>query len=277
MVQDAYTRSLALWRGTAAEDVPTGPALREVVARLTDQYLSAVEEHTEIQLAQGRPMATIKRLRELIRQHPLRERLYGQLMVALYRCGDVVGALDVFGVARRVLAEELGLDPGPELRCLHQAVLRRDADLMSLVGPRAGEEAVSMRAGKDGENGEDTAAVRAGKDGAAVRVDEDTAVVRAGDERPPPPPASPGARGVRGPVGRARPDAHRAVRRLGDPHRAACAGAARPGRGRQVGAGAAGGVRGDRPLRRRPALRRPAGIEPGSAAPASRRGARPFS
>lgn len=187
--QDAHTRALALWRGTAAEDVPTGPALREVVARLTDRYLSAVEEHTEIQLAQGRPMATIGRLRELIGQHPLRERLHGQLMVALYRCGDVVGALDVFGAARRVLAEELGLDPGPELRRLHQAVLRRDADLMSPVGPRTGEDAVSMRAGADGE---DTAAVRAGKDGedgegtAAVRVGEDTAVVRTGDERPRP-------------------------------------------------------------------------------------------
>ncbi|SNS76172.1 DNA-binding transcriptional activator of the SARP family [Streptosporangium subroseum] len=201
--QDAYTRALALWRGPAAEDVPAGPALREVVARLTDQYLSAVEEHTEIQLAQGRPMATVKRLRELIGRYPLRERLYGQLMVALYRCGDVVGALDVFGAARRVLAEELGLDPGPELRRLHQAVLRRDTDLMSPVGPRTGEDAVSMRAGADGE---DTAAVRAdedaaavqdgkdrdgedgedGEDAAAVRVGEDVAVVRTGDERPRP-------------------------------------------------------------------------------------------
>lgn len=61
--QDAYTRALALWRGTAAEDVPAGPTLREVVARLTDQYLSAVEEHTEIQLAQDRPMATVPRRR----------------------------------------------------------------------------------------------------------------------------------------------------------------------------------------------------------------------
>ncbi|WP_162641591.1 BTAD domain-containing putative transcriptional regulator [Streptosporangium sp. 'caverna'] len=166
--RDAYTRALALWRGTAAEDVPTGPALREVVARLTDQYLSAVEEHTEIQLAQGRPMATIGRLRELIGQHPLRERLHGQLMVALYRCGDVVGALDVFGAARRVLAEELGLDPGPELCRLHQAVLRRDEDLMSPVRTRAGEDAAN---------------VRAGEDATAVRAGEDTAAVRAGDER----------------------------------------------------------------------------------------------
>lgn len=136
--QDAYARALALWRGTAAEDVPLGPALREVIARLTDQYLSAVEEHTEIQLMLGGHTKAVRRLRELIGQHPLRERLYGQLMVALYRCGDVVGALDVFGMARRVLAEELGLDPGPDLRRLQQAVLRRDADLLSPDRPPTG-------------------------------------------------------------------------------------------------------------------------------------------
>lgn len=148
--QDAYTRALALWRGGAAEDAPLGPTLREVVARLTDQYLSAVEEYTEIQLALGSPTTAVRRLRELIGRYPLRERLYGRLMVALYRCGDVAGALDVFGVARRILAEELGLDPGPELRLLHQAVLRRDADLMVLGGPPAGGDAVTVGAAVSG-------------------------------------------------------------------------------------------------------------------------------
>ncbi|OUC99215.1 hypothetical protein CA984_04030 [Streptosporangium minutum] len=140
--QDAYTRALALWRGGVAEDAPLGPTLREVVTRLTDQYLSAVEEYTEIQLALGSPTTAATRLRELIGRYPLRERLHGQLMVALYRCGDVAGALDVFGMARRVLAEELGLDPGPELRRLHQAVLRRDADLMAPGRPPTGGDAV---------------------------------------------------------------------------------------------------------------------------------------
>ncbi|MGV9777622.1 AfsR/SARP family transcriptional regulator, partial [Streptosporangium sp. NPDC003464] len=149
--QNAYTRALALWRGRAAEDAPLGPTLREVVARLTDQYLSATEEYTEIQLALGSPMAAAERLRELIGQHPLRERLYGQLMVALYRCGDVVGALDVFAMARRTLADELGLDPGPELRRLHQAVLRRDADLMTPTVPPAAPVAVSSAAPPAGD------------------------------------------------------------------------------------------------------------------------------
>ncbi|MEU0572559.1 BTAD domain-containing putative transcriptional regulator [Nonomuraea sp. NPDC005983] len=129
IAQDAYDRALALWGGMAAEDVPLGPTLREVVARLTDRYLAAVEEHAEIQLALGRYAAAATRLREVIGQYPLRERLHGQLMVALYRCGDVAGALDAFGAARRVLADELGIDPGPDLLRLHQAMLRRDTAL----------------------------------------------------------------------------------------------------------------------------------------------------
>ncbi|MFG6198146.1 BTAD domain-containing putative transcriptional regulator [Nonomuraea sp. JJY05] len=131
---DSYTRALALWQGMAAEDVPLGPTLREVVARLTDHYLSVVEEHADIQLALGRHATAAKRLREVIGQYPLRERLHGQLMVALYQSGDVVGALDAFGAARKVLADELGIDPGPDLRRLHQLILRRDPALLSEEG-----------------------------------------------------------------------------------------------------------------------------------------------
>lgn len=129
--QDAYTQALALWEGMAAEDVPLGPTLREVVARLTDNYLGVVEEHAEIQLALGGYATAAKLLREVIGQYPLRERLYGQLMVALYRSGDMAGALEAFAAARRVLADELGIDPGPDLCRLQQAILRRDAALLS--------------------------------------------------------------------------------------------------------------------------------------------------
>ncbi|MGW5686445.1 BTAD domain-containing putative transcriptional regulator [Nonomuraea sp. NPDC003754] len=129
--EESFTRALALWDGTAAEDVPLGPTLREVVARLTDHYLGVVEEHADIQLALGKNATAATRLREVIGQYPLRERLHGQLMVALYRSGDVVGALEAFGAARRVLADELGIDPGPDLRLLQQAILRRDAGLLA--------------------------------------------------------------------------------------------------------------------------------------------------
>ncbi|NUW30598.1 tetratricopeptide repeat protein [Nonomuraea sp. SMC257] len=149
---DAYSRALSLWEGMAAEDVPLGPSLREVVARLSDRYLSVVEEHTEIQLLLGRYPEAVGRLREVVAQYPLRERLHGQLMVALYRSGDVVGALEAFAVARRVLAEELGIDPGPDLLRLQQAVLRRDAGLLAPpVEPAPGERgAVTCGPGERG-------------------------------------------------------------------------------------------------------------------------------
>ncbi|MEU4696816.1 AfsR/SARP family transcriptional regulator [Nonomuraea dietziae] len=129
--EEAFTRALALWDGTAAEDVPLGPTLREVVARLTEHYLGVVEEHADVQLALGKNATAATRLREVIGQYPLRERLHAQLMVALYRSGDVVGALDAFGAARRILADELGIDPGPDLRRLQQAILRRDTALLT--------------------------------------------------------------------------------------------------------------------------------------------------
>ncbi|KAB8195895.1 hypothetical protein FH608_010425 [Nonomuraea phyllanthi] len=126
--EDAYGRALGIWRGSPAEDVPLGPALRNVVAHLTDRYLTTVEEHVDVQLALGSHRAAVDRLRDLTRRHPLRERLHGQLMVALCRCGDVAGALEAFAAARLALADELGLDPGAELRGLHRAILNGDAD-----------------------------------------------------------------------------------------------------------------------------------------------------
>ncbi|MFC5834832.1 AfsR/SARP family transcriptional regulator [Nonomuraea insulae] len=126
---DEFAAALALWRGTPVEDVPLGPSLREVVAHLTERYLSTVEEFTEVQFALGRHAAAAERLRALTVRHPLREGLRGRLMVALYRCGDVAGALDAFRTARQALADELDVEPGPELRHLHQAILRREPDV----------------------------------------------------------------------------------------------------------------------------------------------------
>ncbi|MFC5834838.1 AfsR/SARP family transcriptional regulator [Nonomuraea insulae] len=123
----AYAHALGMWRGTPAQDVPLGPALRNVVADLTDRYLSAVEEHIDVQLALGAHRAAAVRLRALTGRYPLREHLHAQLMLALYRCGDVQGALEAFSAARQALAEELGLDPGAELRRLHRAILSHDA------------------------------------------------------------------------------------------------------------------------------------------------------
>ncbi|GAA3654975.1 hypothetical protein GCM10022224_017570 [Nonomuraea antimicrobica] len=124
--EDAYDRALGIWRGTPAADVPLGPVLRNVVADLTDRYLSTVEEHIDVRLALGSHRVEADRLRDLTARYPLRERLHGQLMVALHRCGDVAGALEAFATARRALADRLGLDPGAELRRLHRSILNGD-------------------------------------------------------------------------------------------------------------------------------------------------------
>ncbi|TCO48871.1 AfsR/SARP family transcriptional regulator [Actinocrispum wychmicini] len=126
----ALRAALALWRGTAAEDVPTGPTLRAAVARLTELHLGTIVDHVEVELASGRHAEVSADLRRWITRYPLRERLHGQLMLALYRSGDVPGALTAFTEARDTLANELGIDPGPELSRLHQQILRRDPLLM---------------------------------------------------------------------------------------------------------------------------------------------------
>ncbi|ONI74738.1 hypothetical protein ALI144C_38680 [Actinosynnema sp. ALI-1.44] len=125
----AFGEALGLWRGPAASGVPLGPVLGETVARLTEQYLAVAEDYAEVQLATGGHAEVTARLRGWIRQHPLRERLHSQLVLALYRSGDVPGALDAYQSARRTLADELGIDPGPELSRLHEQVLRRDPAL----------------------------------------------------------------------------------------------------------------------------------------------------
>jgi DNA-binding SARP family transcriptional activator len=126
---EAFREALELWRGEPAADVPHGPALREMVARLTGQYLATIENYVEIELAFGRHAAVVSCLRKWIAQYPLRERLHGQLMHALYRSDDVPGALQTYHQACVTLADELGIDPGPELRRLHEQILRRDPAL----------------------------------------------------------------------------------------------------------------------------------------------------
>nr|WP_052478808.1 BTAD domain-containing putative transcriptional regulator [Kibdelosporangium sp. MJ126-NF4]CEL20729.1 transcriptional regulator, SARP family [Kibdelosporangium sp. MJ126-NF4]CTQ89642.1 transcriptional regulator, SARP family [Kibdelosporangium sp. MJ126-NF4] len=125
----AFDEAVNLWRGPVAEDVPLGPVLSETAARLTEQYLAVIEDYVEVELAGGRHAEVTARLRGWIRLHPLREKLHSQLVLALYRSGDVPGALEAYQLARRVLADELGIDPGPELSRLHEQVLRRDPAL----------------------------------------------------------------------------------------------------------------------------------------------------
>jgi predicted ATPase/DNA-binding SARP family transcriptional activator len=118
--------ALDLWRGPALAEFADQPWARAEAARLEELRLAAVEALAELRLAGGGHAELVGELEALVAAHPLRERLRGQLMLALYRSGRQADALGVYGQTRATLAEELGIDPSPELQRLHQAILTQD-------------------------------------------------------------------------------------------------------------------------------------------------------
>ncbi|WP_202238745.1 AfsR/SARP family transcriptional regulator [Actinacidiphila reveromycinica] len=127
--------ALGLWRGPALADVGDAPFAGAQAARWEELRLGAVEDRVEAALALGRHRDVVAELGELVAANPLRERLRGQLMRALYGSGRQAEALAAYDVARRELADSLGTDPGPELAAVHLAVLRADPSLIP-DGPR---------------------------------------------------------------------------------------------------------------------------------------------
>jgi DNA-binding SARP family transcriptional activator len=121
--------SLALWRGRALEDLAFEPFIRDEAGRLEEARLAALEDRIDADLALGAANELVVELEALVEEHPLRERFRGQLMLALYRSGRQADALEAYREARRVLMDELGLEPSAELRGLQQAILRQDASL----------------------------------------------------------------------------------------------------------------------------------------------------
>ncbi|HEV2450674.1 MAG TPA: BTAD domain-containing putative transcriptional regulator [Streptosporangiaceae bacterium] len=138
--------ALALWRGPAADGVES-KLVQAVATRLNEKRVSLLEECIELELSLGRHADLTGDLSELVNQYPLRERLRAQHMLALYRSGRQAEALESFREARRLFIEELGLDPGEELRGLEQAVLASDPAL-DLVAPS--RLVASAPAGGDG-------------------------------------------------------------------------------------------------------------------------------
>ena len=130
--------ALALWRGTAYAEVADESWARAEAGRLAELRLSATEDRIEAELALGHHSALVPELEVLVAREPARERLAGQLMLALYRSGRQAGALAAYRAARTSLVEELGLEPGPELKRLEAAVLAHDPalDLPPQVIPR---------------------------------------------------------------------------------------------------------------------------------------------
>ncbi|MFJ3794575.1 BTAD domain-containing putative transcriptional regulator [Kitasatospora sp. NPDC090091] len=123
-----YREALALWTGTALSGVP-GPDAEQQRERLAERRLTVLEDCLELELGLGEHARLVEELTALAAEHPLREGVRALLMTALYRAGRQAEALEVFADARRVLTEEIGVEPGPELRGLQRRILRADPGL----------------------------------------------------------------------------------------------------------------------------------------------------
>jgi YVTN family beta-propeller protein len=154
---EVLRQALGLWRGPVLADLAGHAFTRPEAARLEELRLAAVEARIDADLGLGRHDALTGELERLAAEHPLRERLHGQLMLALYRCGRQADALAAYRRARGLLAEELGIDPGEPLQRLHASVLAHDpaldwkGSIPALAGVASGgaEMASAGAAGRD--------------------------------------------------------------------------------------------------------------------------------
>jgi DNA-binding SARP family transcriptional activator/tetratricopeptide (TPR) repeat protein len=126
---DVLTEALGLWRGNPLADVPSNALITAEVPRLDALRMQAQEWRMDAGLALGRHSELVGELTQLARDHPWRERFHAQLMLALYRCGRQAEALDAYQRTRRMLVDELGVEPGRELRDLQGAILAGDPGL----------------------------------------------------------------------------------------------------------------------------------------------------
>jgi len=133
--------ALACWRGAALADVVYEPFASPEAARLEDRRLSVLEDRYEAELAAGAGAGLVEQLERLVAEHPYRERPVAALMVALYRAGRQVSALELYRATRQRLADELGIEPGPRLQELQRRILNNDPALLaeSAASPRVRE------------------------------------------------------------------------------------------------------------------------------------------
>jgi DNA-binding SARP family transcriptional activator len=146
--------ALALWRGPALADVRGGSALGLEAGRLDELRVRALEERIDGDLERGRHREVVSELQALVAAHPLRERLFVLLMLALYRSGRQAEALATYRELRRRLVDELGIEPGEQMRSLEAAILRQapELDVPSRVGaavPGAAGTILVWRAGEE--------------------------------------------------------------------------------------------------------------------------------
>ena len=129
-------QALGLWRGAPLADFTFDAFAAADIARLQELRLEALEIRIDADLALGRHAALVAELEALTTEHPLRERLRAARMLALYRCGREPEALELYRETRRLLVDELGMEPSPALRELHDAILRQDPALKPPAAPR---------------------------------------------------------------------------------------------------------------------------------------------
>lgn len=130
-----FTQAVALWRDDPFPGVACDSGLANYAVCLKEEYLSALEARIAADLAVGDAAPLVSELEALIREHPYREKLWGSLMVALYRSGRQADALDAYQRVRSLLLEELGLEPGGELRRIEASILNHDAGLGFPMAP----------------------------------------------------------------------------------------------------------------------------------------------
>lgn len=123
-----YRSALALWRGPVLADVES-PLVRQAAAALNDERVQVLEQCVDVAVTQDAARALLSSLNQLAEDHPYREGLHRARMLALYRAGRYADALDAYRTVRRLLREDLGAEPGRDLRDLHRAILNRDPSL----------------------------------------------------------------------------------------------------------------------------------------------------
>src|SRR5205809_5801447 len=137
-------RALDLWRGEPLAELAFEPFAGAEVRRLEELRLVAAEDWVDAELEAGRQAELVPELEALVARHPLRERLRGQLMLALYRSGRQADALSAYQDIRRLLSDELGLEPGPQLQQLQQNILRQAAGLHPTAAAASSDEHIEQ-------------------------------------------------------------------------------------------------------------------------------------
>ncbi|GLX92275.1 AfsR/SARP family transcriptional regulator [Herbidospora sp. NBRC 101105] len=174
-------QALAVWRGGPLEEFAAYPFAQPVIAELADLRVSATEDRFEARLALGESGSCVPGLESLVNDHPYRERMWGLLVLALYRAGRQADALAALRQVRAVLDRDLGIEPGPELRRLEQAVFGQSADLdmpaavtvaPAPPAPRVAGERLIARTEQLARIDERLSAVRRGRGGVLIVTGE---------------------------------------------------------------------------------------------------------